>query len=66
MLRERVLDPCSTHQFDIPRSLGYQSDLGLALLSAIPGVPRISQLIKIPLANPHQKLHAMSALLQGE
>ena len=45
-LRERMLDASNTQRFEIPQLLGFEPNLGFALLSEIPGVPRISQLIK--------------------
>lgn len=45
-LRERVLGRGGAFQFNIPRSLGFRPDLQLSLLEAIPGTPRINQLLK--------------------
>jgi energy-coupling factor transporter ATP-binding protein EcfA2/thiamine kinase-like enzyme len=44
-LRERLLGN-GGYQFNIPRSLGFRPDLQLSLLEAIPGTPRINQLLK--------------------
>src|SRR5262249_818427 len=49
-LRERVLGSGSRFRFNIPRSLGFRPDLQLSLLEAIPGAPRINQLLKARLS----------------
>ena len=45
-LRERMAANGGEHEFNIPRSLGFRPDLQLSLLEAIPGTPRINQLLK--------------------
>jgi ABC-type multidrug transport system fused ATPase/permease subunit/thiamine kinase-like enzyme len=45
-LRDHVLADRRAYQFAIPRSLGFRPDLQLSLMEAIPGQPRISQLLK--------------------
>jgi len=49
-LRERILRG-ETRPFAVPRSLGFVEPLRLVLLEAIPGVPRISQLLREHLQN---------------
>src|SRR5207245_10375220 len=49
-LRERILR-AETRPFAVPRSLGFVEPLRLVLLEAIPGVPRISQLLREHLQN---------------
>ncbi len=48
-LRERVL-PGAPVKFALPQSLGFRPDLQLSLLSAVPGAPRIPQLLKARLS----------------
>ncbi|HEU5090147.1 MAG TPA: hypothetical protein VFT99_21980, partial [Roseiflexaceae bacterium] len=45
-LRAYILGNASAYQFAIPRSLGFRPDLQLLLIEAIPGQPRINQLLK--------------------
>src|SRR5207237_9700215 len=45
-IRERMAASGGEHEFNIPRSLGFRPDLQLSLLEAIPGTPRINQLLK--------------------
>src|SRR2546425_7504272 len=49
-LREQILRG-ETRPFAVPRSLGFVEPLRLVLLEAIPGVPRISQLLREHLQN---------------
>jgi thiamine kinase-like enzyme len=62
-LRERVL-PGAFDQFDLPLSLGFRPDLQLSLLTAVPGAPRIPQLLKARLAGaaPEAGLSLESAI----
>jgi thiamine kinase-like enzyme len=48
-LRERVL-PGAAAPFALPQSLAFRPDLQLSLLTAVPGAPRIPQLLKARLA----------------
>jgi thiamine kinase-like enzyme len=49
-LREHLSTRSAAEQFNIPRSLGFRPDLQLSLLEAIPGTPRINQLLKARLS----------------
>jgi thiamine kinase-like enzyme len=49
-LREHLSARSAAEQFNIPRSLGFRPDLQLSLLEAIPGTPRINQLLKARLS----------------
>jgi hypothetical protein len=44
-LRERLRENHGAYQFDVPRLVGFRPDLGLVLLEALPGVPRIAALL---------------------
>ncbi|HEX9438570.1 MAG TPA: ABC transporter transmembrane domain-containing protein, partial [Roseiflexaceae bacterium] len=49
-LREHLSASGATARFRIPRSLGFRPDLQLSLLEAIPGTPKINQLLKARLS----------------
>jgi thiamine kinase-like enzyme len=54
-LREHLSARSATEQFNIPRSLGFRPELQLSLLEAIPGTPRINQLLKARLSGNGDK-----------